>query len=189
MGSLPQGAPTSPMLANLAVRNMDEALSRCASEIGVRYTRYADDLTFSTTDKAFGRARAKQLIGLVYRAISERGMSANLAKTSISSPGSRKVVLGLLVDGETPRLTRRFKHNLRMHLHYICHPKFGPAKHAATRGFASVEGLRQHLLGLIAHASQIEPAYAASAKEAFRRAKWGETLDSKNVKGLQYPCP
>ncbi|MDE0810946.1 MAG: reverse transcriptase domain-containing protein, partial [Alphaproteobacteria bacterium] len=54
LGVLPQGAPTSPMLANLAVRDLDERLTAIAKTYGVRYSRYADDLTFSTTRKSFG---------------------------------------------------------------------------------------------------------------------------------------
>ena len=176
MGSLPQGAPTSPMLANLAVHELDGVIAKIAARFDVRYTRYADDLAFSSTSKAFGRARAKQLIGSVYGALGDRGLSPNTAKTQISPPGARKLLLGLLVDGQSPKLSREFRSTLRMHLHYVTHPDFGPAQHAKRRGFSSVEGLRQHLLGLIAFAKQIDPYFADACRTQLNAADWSVTL-------------
>ena len=176
LGVLPQGAPTSPMLANHAVHGLDARLTDIASEYGLTYSRYADDLTFSTKDKRFGRARAHDVIGLIYRALVARGLSPNRAKTVIASPGARKVVLGLLVDGPKPRLTREFRSKLRMHLHFVSDPEHGPSQHAKARGFASVEGLRQHLLGLIAFAGQIDAVYADKCRAQMRRANWNVIL-------------
>ena len=176
IGVLPQGAPTSPMLANLAVRDLDEILTRLASRFGLRYSRYADDLTFSTTKKSFGRSRAKDAIGQIYQVLIDRGLSPNRAKTAIVSPGARKIVLGLLVDGNRPRLSREFRSKLRMHLYFVAHPDHGPAQHAQMRGFASVEGLRQHLLGLIAFASQKDATFADWCRTEMQRADWSATI-------------
>lgn len=175
IGVLPQGAPSSPMLANLAVRDLDEELTETAIACGVRYSRYADDLTFSTDRKSFGRSRAQDLIGRVYETIGNRGLSPNRSKTTIVPPGARKVVLGLLVDGNTPRLTRDFRARLRKHLHHVSDPKQGPVQHAARRGFATVEGLRQHLLGLIAYAGQVDPIYASKCRSILNAADWSQT--------------
>jgi RNA-directed DNA polymerase len=123
MGVLPQGAPTSPMLSNLAVTDLDKNLCLIAEKFGLRYSRYADDLTFSTPKKSFGRSNAIRLVGDVYKELIAHGLSPNRAKTSIVSPGARKVVLGLLVDGPHPRLTREFRSRLRMHLYYPAFPK------------------------------------------------------------------
>jgi RNA-directed DNA polymerase len=172
MGVLPQGAPTSPMLSNLAVTSLDRNLSLISEKFGLRYSRYADDLTFSTTKKSFGRSSAIRLVGDVYEELIGHGLSPNRAKTSIVSPGARKMVLGLLVDGLHPRLTREFRSRLRMHMYYITHEKHGPSKHAKERDFASVEGLRQHLLGLIAFAGQIDPLFAAKCRADMLKAHW-----------------
>jgi hypothetical protein len=161
MGHLPQGAPTSPMLANLAVNDFDSKMQRIADNHGLIYTRYADDLTLSTSDRRFNRERIGALITEVYSAMAQAGFSPNKTKTRIAPPGARKIVLGLLVDVEKPRLPRKFKATLRQHLYYVAHPNIGPAKHAARRGFVSVLGLRHHIEGLIAFARQIEPAFGA----------------------------
>ena len=178
LGVIPQGAPTSPMLANLAVRDLDEALSDLATQFGLRYSRYADDLTFSTNNKTFGRSRANHAIGEVYQTLVRRGLSPNRAKTNVVPPGSRKIVLGLLVDGSKPRLTREFRDRLRMHMHYITVDDGGPAHHARARGFTSVEGLRQHLLGLIAFAGQIDAGLADRCRQQMRRVDWSVPIET-----------
>lgn len=172
MGTLPQGAPTSPMLANLAARPLDDTLFKLSNDYKVQYTRYADDLVFSTKDKNFGRESAQKMIGDIYKALGKHGLQPNIAKTEISSVGARKLVLGLLVDSDRPRLTRSFRQNLRMHLYYVKHQDIGPVKHARRRGFVSTEGLRQHLLGLIAFAGQIDESFADKCRTQLRQAYW-----------------
>jgi hypothetical protein len=172
MGHLPQGAPTSPMLANLAVYAFDEMVSTIADRYGLIYTRYADDLALSTRDPAFGRALASRTIGEVHAAMGRFGLSPNVTKTRVSSPGSRKVLLGLLVDGPKPRLSREFKARLRQHLYYLRHPDVGPAVHARKRGFTAIVGLRHHVQGLIAYARQIEPEYGEQRSREFAEISW-----------------
>jgi hypothetical protein len=169
MGHLPQGAPTSPRLSNLVAVQMDEDLSDLAQDNGFTYSRYADDLTFSTCGD-FSRNNASELIGQITSAIAKAGFVPNKAKTSVSPPGARKVVLGLLVDRDDPRLPREFKSRLRQHLHYL--KRHGAAAHAASQGSATVFGLRRHVLGLIQHARQIEPGYGDAQLDNFNKLNW-----------------
>lgn len=172
MGHLPQGAPTSPMLANLAMVAFDEQLCALAARHGLTNTRYADDIALSTRRQDFNRDMAAKLIGQVYALMGKHGLSPNSTKTRVVPPGGRKVLLGLLVDDEVPRLTRAFKSALRMHLYFIRHPEVGPAAHAARRGFAAVAGLRNHIEGLLSFARQIEPEYAKARNEELAAVHW-----------------
>lgn len=171
-GHLPQGAPTSPMLANLVCRTLDERLLAVAERADVRYTRYADDMTFSSDDANFGRDRAQKLIQLVYKQLACQSLCPNTAKTTIVPPAARKVVLGLSVEEAEPRLTRQFKALLRQHIYYLSRRDIGVIKHAAARKFTSVTGLRHHLEGLLAFAAQIEPKWAAIQRSRFQAIKW-----------------
>lgn len=157
MGILPQGAPTSPMLANLAMRDIDEKILAIAKGFGLHYTRYSDDLTFSTCND-FDRQQASLLIQKIANLLIKRGLMLNRQKTAVIPPGARKIVLGLLVDGDLPRLSRVFKDRIRQHLYYL--EKFGPDQHVSKRGFDSVGGFFRHLKGLIDFANMIEPQYA-----------------------------
>jgi hypothetical protein len=62
------------MLANLAVRPLDEKLQGVSEKFNLRYTRYADDIILSTTDKTFGRERSIQLVGEIYAALGLYGL-------------------------------------------------------------------------------------------------------------------
>lgn len=169
MGHLPQGAPTSPKLANLVARELDENLEQLARSNGFVYTRYADDLTFSTPG-ASSRCAVRSFIGDVSEAIAQAGFTPNQAKTQVSPPGSRKVVLGLLVDRDEPRLSREFKSQLRQHLFYL--KRHGASAHASRQGGATIFGLRRHILGLIQHARQIEEQYGNSQLKSFKELHW-----------------
>lgn len=169
VGFLPQGAPTSPMLSNLIMRDMDKLLAALATSEGLTYTRYSDDITFSTTG-GFDRRRSVKLIRKASRLLATIGLKVNDKKTRIVPPGARKVVLGLLVDGPEPRLNRDFRDNLRQHLHYV--EKFGPEAHRAACGFDTISGLYRHVRGLIDFAKSVDATYAASMRRKFDTITW-----------------
>ena len=170
-GHLPQGAPTSPMLANFAVRRLDERLDTLAKARGWIYTRYADDLAFSTREPST-RGHAVAIAKLAERELAALGLIANRQKTSIVPPGARKILLGVLVDRAEPHLTRAFRNNIETHLYALTHPKIGPAAHRKTRGFASTIGMRRHVEGLIAFAHQVDRTYAGRLYADFNRIDW-----------------
>lgn len=172
LGHLPQGAPTSPMLANLVARALDDRVAAIATTYSLRYTRYADDICLSSMDSTFGRARAREVVAQTFRAMAPLGFSPNIAKTHIVPPGARKIVLGLLVDSERPRLTAKMRDTIRQHVYYLTHERIGPALHASRRGFASTIGLRNHVYGLVSYAQAVDPAYAEKIWEELRTVQW-----------------
>ncbi|WP_229675363.1 reverse transcriptase family protein [Pseudarthrobacter scleromae] len=163
---LPQGAPTSGMLANLAAENLDRSMSRLASRYRLMYTRYSDDLTFSS-NRDFSRASAFALVRSARGEIARNHFSMHEDKIRISPPGSRLVVLGLLVDSERVRMRGDFKKTLNWHV-YGC-TRFGPDKYSASLGFSSISEYQAHVNGLFAHAIDIEPEWAGAL-----HARWKE---------------
>lgn len=170
IGILPQGAPTSPMLSNLVMRDVDEKLSHLAISSNMRFTRYADDIVFSCSDRR-PRATVRSVRSEILKILNEASFRPNLRKTVIRGPGDRKLVLGLLVDGGNPRLTKDFKDKMRMHLHYLSHPDFGPARHALSRS-TSIAAIYHHVLGLIFWARSVDKSYGAELLEKFNRVNW-----------------
>ena len=172
MGHFPQGAPTSPMLSNLAMKEFDKNVAIIARNNNLVYSRYADDLCLSTTNDNFSRKKAKNVISSIYKQMGKIGLSPNITKTQIIPPGARKIVLGLLVDGDKPKLSREFRSKLRMHFFYTMRADIGPSLHAKNRGFDSVLGLKNHIEGLIAYAGQIDPKYANSCTVKMKSISW-----------------
>lgn len=170
-GFLPQGAPTSGALANLAVRPMDDRLSHIAARHGLVYTRYSDDMVFSA-GTTFVRRSAVAMLREFTHAIQGYGFAVHPRKTRIVAPGARRSVLGLLVDGDTPRLTPDFKSRVLSHVYGV--EKFGLPSHQQHRGFASLAGLVHHVDGLIAYARGTEPEWAEPL-----RARWRAALEAQ----------
>jgi RNA-directed DNA polymerase len=120
---LPQGAPTSPIIANMICAKMDSQLQRLAKECRCTYTRYADDLTFSTTLPDFPEALAiledKNLVALgqTLRAIiNNNGFTINERKVWIQIKGSHQEVTGLTVN-KFPNVNRNYVRQIRAMLH------------------------------------------------------------------------
>ena len=162
---LPQGAPTSGMLANLAARNLDHSMSRLADLHALKYARYSDDLTFSS-ERDFSRTRVLALIRSARGEIARNHFSMHEDKIRISPPGSRLIVLGLLVDSDTVRLRGDFKKTLKWHVYGST--RFGLEKYAASKGFTSVHEYQSHVDGLFAYAADIEPAWAEPTHKAWK---------------------
>ncbi|MFD6970046.1 reverse transcriptase family protein [Streptomyces sp. NPDC059949] len=173
MGFLPQGAPTSGSLANQVVRQLDDELTTAAVSRGLVYTRYADDMVFSSGGQ-FRREEAASVVRDVENLLRRYGFEPHAQKTRIVPPGARKVVLGLLVDGATVRLNREMRSRLLRHVRGV--EKFGLPAHVAHAHFSSLEGLVRHVGGLLAFALDVEPEWAGSLKErwnaALRRTEW-----------------
>ena len=169
IGHLPQGAPTSPMLSNLVSLDLDTELELLSSIMGLNYTRYCDDITFSTR-KNITRSAARKVIDEASSILSRRGFYLNKHKTAILPPGSRKIVLGLNVEGDSPRLSRQFRDNLRHHLYFL--KRFGPIEHMEKRGFETVLGMKNHIRGLIDYARMVENKTSTKLLEQFEDLDW-----------------
>lgn len=96
-GSLPQGAPSSPIITNLICEILDFRIMRVAKKYKLHYTRYADDLTFSTNDKKFLNLQ-ERFYNEIFEEIERAGFNINEKKTRLQCKDSRQVVTGLVVN-------------------------------------------------------------------------------------------
>ena len=160
---LPQGAPTSPALANTALRHLDTRLAGWADAVDAVYTRYADDLTFSGGDRLASRADA--FLRGVDRIVTDQGYRLNPAKTRVRRRGVRQSVTGVVVNERTSPGRREVDR-----LHAILH---NAAEHGpASQNRAGHPEFRAHLLGRIGWVEQVHPGRARRLREEFARIRW-----------------
>lgn len=117
---LPQGAPTSPAITNALCLRLDRRLAGLAAKYGWRYTRYADDLTFSLPQEHKGSPKLGALMGCAKRVVEAEGFAVKVEKTRVHRTGGRQSVTGLVVNGDSPpRVSRTLRRQLRSAIHKV----------------------------------------------------------------------
>jgi hypothetical protein len=162
---LPQGAPTSPALANLCAYRLDCRLAALAASLGGRYTRYADDLAFSGGDELARGARRFQV--LACRVALEEGFAVHTRKSRFMRQGVRQQLAGVVVNGR-PNVKRADYDALKA---LLCNcARHGPA----SQNREARADFRAHLLGRIAYVGLLNPARGARLRRLFDRIAWEE---------------
>ena len=170
LGHLPQGAPTSPMMSNIVMKDIDKDINNIALENGLIYTRYSDDIVLSTSSKRITRKELLGIVESVNRILAKNKFRIQKRKTKIIPPGTNKIVLGLNVSGQVPKLPQKFKDKLKSHLHFI--KKYGTINHKENRKFRTILGMKAHIKGLIDYANMIEPEFSQKMLMEFRSLDW-----------------
>ena len=160
---LPQGAPTSPALANLCAFNLDLRLHAAAESAAARYTRYADDLTFSG-GKSFARG-AQRFVALVGAIALEEGFAVNFRKTRVMRRSVRQHVTGIVVN-EKVNIAREDYDRLKAILHNCA--RLGPR----SQNRAAHDDYRAHLSGRVAHVAALNAQRGRRLQELLERIAW-----------------
>jgi RNA-directed DNA polymerase len=160
---LPQGAPSSPALANLCAYRLDTRLAGLAASMGATYTRYADDLVFSG-DRALERAAGRFIVTVAATAL-EEGFEVNPRKTRTMRRGVRQRVAGVVVN-DRPNVARAEVDRLEAIL-FNC-VRSGPA--SQNRG--SHPDFRAHLAGRVAHVAMLNPARGRKLGALLEAIRW-----------------
>ena len=154
---LPQGAPTSPALSNIIMKRFDDILGEWCNKRNVTYTRYCDDLTFSS-DKPLQHVYQK-----ARDMIEKWGFQVNEKKTHFITNANRQTVTGLTVNQKVS-VPADYKRQLRQELYYAI--KFGLAdailkgereQFIDQTGNPMVSRYYHHLKGKTSYLLQIEP--------------------------------
>lgn len=160
---LPQGAPTSPALANLVAYRLDLRLAGLARVYDVNYTRYADDLTFSGGHGL--SQRLPRFVMMAERIIRDEGYLPNAAKTRVMPAKDRQRVTGIVVNAHV-NVARADYDRLKATLHNCA--RLGPQ----TQNRDSHPDFRAHLDGRISWVEQVNPARGQKLRGLFEAIAW-----------------
>lgn len=160
---LPQGAPTSPALANLSAFSLDVRLSGLARSFGATYTRYADDLTFSGP-AGFHRA-LPTFLPLVDQIIRNERFRANHGKRRVVQRQSRQMVTGVVVNRRTNVRRDEFDRLKAVLTNCVRHG-------AQTQNRENRDDFAQHLRGRIAHVQLLNVDRGAKLLALYEQIDW-----------------
>jgi RNA-directed DNA polymerase len=146
---LPQGAPTSPALANLVCYGLDQRLAAAARAWDLSYSRYADDLTFSSGRRR-GPAEMSRFLVRIDQIVRSEGFTPRADKTVVRRAGQRQQVTGIVVNQRT-NLARPDFDALKATLHNCL--RLGPA----SQNRDGHPAFREHLLGRVGWVAQLNP--------------------------------
>jgi RNA-directed DNA polymerase len=156
---LPQGAPTSPMLANLATAELDYKITEYCKKRNFQYSRYADDITIS------GSHRLPLFKKRIVKIIEKCGFFINEEKTRISSNGSQQKVTGIVVNNKIS-IGRKKKKKLRAIVHNIL--KNGPEiENRENEPF-----FKEKIFGELGFAKMVDPDFACPLIDKLKCLNW-----------------
>jgi hypothetical protein len=140
-GYLPQGGICSPALSNLVCMSIDKRLIGLCDKRDITYTRYADDMTFSSNDKTL----LKKIYPIIEKIIQGEGFILNKNKTRFLSPKSRKMITGVNINTKEVKANGKLKRKVRAIIH----------KSIMTGNYEQ----NDKIIGLIAFINSIEGNY------------------------------
>lgn len=135
---LATGAPTSPVLSNIYLKELDYILTQAAKELNLSYTRYADDMTFSGDIADKGRP----LVDFVQMHLKKFGLTLNRKKIKLMPYYQKQVVTGILVNNKKLSLPRKYKERI----------------FAEVRG-KTFESLSPELAGSMEYIRSVDPSF------------------------------
>ena len=160
---LPQGAPTSPALANLCCLRMDKRLEGLANKLEINYSRYADDLAFSGKTSALKNNLYFRKI--VESILNEEGFLINHSKTYSATKSQQQSVVGIVVN-EHPNISRKEFDKLKAILHNSS--IHGPESQNKEKH----DNFQAYLRGKIAYIASISPSKGEKLLGSYKQIIW-----------------
>ena len=162
---LPQGAPSSPYIANIIMKNIDLRLDGLSKKMNSDYTRYADDITIS------GNRKIALNIPFIIEIIESEGFKVNYEKLKVQYSHERQEVTGIVVNNKLS-VKKEFKKKLRQHIYYC--KKFGVYEHLKYIEKEDKSFYKEYLYGHAYFIKMIEPKSGELFIQELDSINWNE---------------
>lgn len=175
---LPQGAPTSPAITNIICKRLDKRMAELAENLGFIYTRYADDLTFSTSSE--NNENVAKLMNRIKNIIKHEGFIIHPDKTKIVREGGRKEVTGIVIN-EKLSIKKETLKKFRATLHQIQRDGLDAKK------WGNSPNILSSINGFANFVKMVDPIKGEIFKEQLKEInkKYGFTPSKKIVKKIE----
>lgn len=164
-GILPQGAPTSPYMSNLILKDMDQELEKFCRKKQITYTRYADDMSFSSDEEISG------FLQDICSVVEKHSFEINEKKTCYYQDPYRKIVTGLVVKDNEVCVPKKFKRKFRQEIYYC--RQLGVQRHLENTGNKERTGFKEYMYGKAYFITMVEPETGKKYLEALDEIEWG----------------
>lgn len=146
---LPQGAPTSPAISNIILRDFDNLVGEWCRKKGIRYTRYCDDMTFS------GKFEPKEVINFIKEELLKIGFFLNRNKITVARKGQKQIVTGIVINDKLS-VPYSYRKNIRQAVYYC--KKYGVLQHMEKSGIKLDEkSYLRKLIGRVNYVLSVDP--------------------------------
>ncbi len=172
-GLLPLGLHTSPLISNLVCTDLDRRLFALSQRYGSSYSRYADDITFSSNGVLPPKIE-------IQSCVEEEGFALSPTKFRVTKLGQAHYVTGLSISDSNPRIPRRLKRQIRQELYYA--HKFGLKSHLGRKGDSTISSGGHRIDGSIRYIASVEKEIGSRL-----RMQWREVLERDGVKPVFVP--
>lgn len=168
--SLAQGFPTSPAISNIFFRKIDEEFQQVASKFSIRYSRYADDITFSGIQNNGSPSLVKKLKRIISYTLSRYNLNINETKTRLMKNKNPKIVTGLVVTSQGVRVPQRYIRMINKEIYYC--QKFGVNEHLKYHGLITIANYKGYLIGLARFIYMVDSIKGAELIKKIQDLDW-----------------
>jgi retron-type reverse transcriptase len=167
---LAQGFPTSPMISNIFFREIDKEFNELANRYHIRYSRYADDITFSGLQKKGYIKLVKKIKEIVAFVLRKHNLFINDAKTRLMKNRHVKIVTGLVVTSQDVRIPQKYIRKLDKEIYYC--QKFGVNEHLKYHGIITIANYKGYLMGLARFIYMVDQIKGAKFLKKLQEINW-----------------
>lgn len=169
-GKLVQGFPTSPYIANIVMKELDDEFHSLAKRCNLRYSRYADDLSFSSIHDKGYKKLAKKIVDIVESILWSHNFVLNKSKTRLMKKNESKKVTGLMITTKGIKIPTNYIKKLEKELYYC--KRFGVSNHLKYNNKITKANYKGYITGMIRYVYMVDKELGIKYLKQLESINW-----------------